>query len=843
MDEAVALGWGRAAETARALRRNLNGSSGSWTSWHAAIVPSPGMQATDRSSLATDADIPNSSQTATRTATPTRAAIVLDGAWRLSYGRGPGPDHPEGLKACAWPTIPATVPGTVESALVDAGIEPDPRVGDAAWGFQRYELHDWWYVREFTAEACPDQTSELVFDGMDCLATVWLNGVHLGDSANALIAHRFAAGCALRDGSNRLVVRIRSAIAWARSRPVAPGCFAGTLGWDGLRLRKPPHQFGWDIAPRLACGGLWRGVRLERLPRHRVAAVRWTTVAIDADRRSASLIVEWELDLDLYVGSEAAIPSGSLEVEIELMRAGRAVLSRRVPVLGHHGRLKTELEDIDAWWPRAWGEPALHRATLRLVDGARVLDESAETIGLRTVRLVRTDAVGADGKGLFHLEVNGRRLWAKGTNWVFLDALHHRDASHRDRCLDMVLELGCDMVRMWGGNVYEDDAFFERCDREGLLVWQDFAFACAIYPQDDEFARQVEIEAEAVITRLRNHACLALWCGGNETDEAHLWEGYGRDPSRDRITRDVLARAVAALDPCRPYVPSSPEITAAALTGAQPVDRHLWGPRDDFLSAYYRSSTAPFVSEIGYHGCPEEASLREMLGPGVEPWPVAGNRAWLPLAVRCGPRHQDNDARIELMRSQARLLTGEDPACLRDFIDASQMVQAEALKSFVLQARARKGASSGLLWWNLRDGWPIVSDAIVDYFFRRKLAYDVLARAQAGVLAIATERDGWGHRVAVVNDLLVDVRGVVDVVGHRTGPLLSRSFVAPANGIADAGTLPAADAIDCWRVRWTSTSGTVSQTHLLVGPRPYPLETLRAWYAWLGYALPPHAMA
>ena len=279
--------------------------------------------------------------------------------------------------------------------------------------------------------------------------------------------------------------------------------------------------------------------------------------------------------------------------------------------------------------------------------------------------------------------------------------------------------------------------------------------ACAIYPQNDEFVHQMEREAETIIPLLRNHPSLALWAGNNEGDMAYVWSGRTHlDPNDDRITRGVLPDAVRRLDPFRSYLPSSPyvspEVFERGFDRLSMPEIHLWGPRGYYKDPFYTEVGSHFVSEIGYHGCPDRASLEQMMEAAyVHPWQEDGswNRQWQAKAVAIFPQDRDfGQQRNDLMTKQIRHVFGDVPEDLDDFILASQIVQAEADKFFIESWRARKWDRTGILWWNLRDGWPILSDAIVDYYNRKKLAYTYIQRSQADICAVVSEGKGGEPR-------------------------------------------------------------------------------------------------
>ena len=762
--------------------------------------------------------------------------ISLNGPWALRYGQqnATAPESPDDLRHSDWPTIEATVPGNVELDLIAAGELPELYVGNRIYKLRSYEAHRWWYQRNFPTPPAPrGHRVFLQFEGLDCLGTIFINDHPIGATDNMLIGHTFDITDMLRSqGDNELLVRIDSAVLAGRRRQPVPVEWAGVANWESLPIRKAPHMYGWDIMPRVVSAGLWRGVNLLIVPPTRWRTVYWATLAADPERRTASLLVDWDF----------TTPEHHLDgwcIRITLRRDGHVAYSSEHAVLGTHGRAILDIQNAALWWPRGYGPAALYEARLELLDSTgNVQDVHERRIGLRTAQLQRTDILSPQGKGEFVFIINGQRVFAKGTNWVPLDAFHSRDRRHLDATFEMLVDLNCNMVRCWGGNVYEDDAFFDLCDRHGVMVWQDFALACAIYPQTDEFAAKIRAEAQAVVMKFRSHPSLVLWAGNNEIDDIYSWTKPGQDPNTDRLSRQVLPEVVRRLDPLRAYLPSSPYrspdlVQAGNYDHLKPED-HLWGPRDDFKGSYYISSPAHFASEIGYHGCPDRASLERMMDPS-HVWPWRDNEQWLTHAVRPLPQFTDYNYRIPLMAKQTAVLFGQVPDTLERFILASQISQAEALKFFIERFRQSKFDRTGILWWNLRDGWPIISDGIVDYFNRRKIAYDYVRRVQADICPICAEpRDGQ-HALVVVNDTLAVVSGRLRVDDVDTGELLSETTCEiAANDKALAGHITVAERPAFWRLEWSS-DGYIAVNYYLAGPRPFDLAQYLNWMEKLGW--------
>ncbi len=511
---------------------------------------------------------------------------------------------------------------------------------------------------------------------------------------------------------------------------------------------------------------------------------------------------------------------------------GTSRFAHETPVRFTAGTCEIAVPDARLWWPRGYGEANLYTVRCELLQNGRPVDERVERIGLRRIELRRTEITTAAGPGEFLFLCNGVPIMCKGTNWVPLDAFHGRDAERYAMALALLDDIGCNIVRCWGGNVYEDHAFFDFCDAKGIMVWQDFAFACGLYPQDAAFHEEVRAEAAQVVRALRNHPSLALWAGDNEIDV--FAAQMGRDPGVNAISRQVLPAVCASEDPARPYLPSSPYVSPEAFRrGAadQKVmpEQHLWGPRDYYKSRFYAESTAHFASEIGYHGCPGVSSLRRFLDAD-RLWPWQGNAQWRVHAADQVPGGGPYAYRIKLMADQVRELFGAEPDSLPDFALASQASQAEAKKFFIEMFRIAKWRRTGIIWWNLLDCWPQFSDAVVDWYGAKKLAWWYIRRAQAPVLLMLGEPEDWRCRLVAGNDTLRDAEGEFSVADADTGgTLLEGRYRAPANGTAVLGTLPVSRGDHrLFLIRWTA-QGRAWGSHYLLGAPPFSLERYKGW--------------
>jgi beta-mannosidase len=749
--------------------------------------------------------------------------ISLDGKWTLyHFPQGKYQiTHPDQLRTQGLASIEALVPGDVELDLSKQGELPaDLFFADNLAKLKPYELYEWWYQREFpTPAGIAGRRVELLFRGVDCLATYWLNGKGLGETSNALTEQSFdVTGKLSSAGPNILTVRLRSPIIEAASKRYDPvyTISAGRTNQEAIWIRKPAHSYGWDIMPRAVSAGLWRPVELIIHARHEITDMYFSTASLDS--RQATLAVSYELSTDLPL-----LPQLRLRVQA---RCGESTFTHIHKVEFTAGRFEIEVRDPQLWWPRGYGNPNLYQVTTQLLQGDKVLASREDSVGIRKLELTRTETTSLEKPGQFLFKVNGVPILVKGSNWVPADAFHSRDAGRYEKILALFIDLGCNMLRSWGGNVYEDDEFFDICDRHGIMVWQDFSMACAIYPQTPEFLEVMRQEAISVVRKLRNHPSLALWSGDNEVDQAYFYSGF--DPAHNKITRDVLPQVVFQCDPYRPYLPSSPymspEVIATGRTELMPED-HLWGPRDYFKSTYYTQHTAHFVSEIGYHGCPGLSSIKRFVDER-HAWPWQDNPQWIFHSTDT----TGNPYRINLMANQVKELFGALPDDIEDFILASQVSQAEAKKFFVEMTRLKKWQSTGLIWWNVMDGWPQFSDAIVDYYFNKKLAYYYIRRVQQPVCLMVDEPQDWRVRVVVGNDSREDANGHYRVWDADSGEtLLEGDYTAKANGNLEVGSIPVFHSGKrLFLMVWTA-NGQRFVNHYLQGMPPFSLAQYKSW--------------
>lgn len=584
----------------------------------------------------------------------------------------------------------AVVPGCVHQDLQRNGLIPDPFWGRNELDLQWIEECDWEYRRSFELDPAllDEDVVELVADGLDTVATVRLNGTEIGRSENMFVGHRWPVKELLRVGSNTLEVSFHSAMDYIRSHSLEhqPRETNDPVGRCTV-IRKEQCQFGWDWGPRFVTAGIWQDIRLEAWSRNRINSVR---IRQEHDEDAVRLHLTPELDRQS--------PSATFDWELELEAS---------PVASGHG-LNIEVPDPQLWWPNGQGEQPLYTLKVHLREEGTRVDSWERRIGLRTIRLDRT----ADAEGeSFRFVVNGRPIFAKGANWIpahaFVAGLT-RDDYARD--LGAAADVHMNMIRVWGGGIYESEDFFDLCDELGLLVWQDFMFSCTRYPGSDEFCELVDPEIEFQARRLRHRASLALWCGNNEILMINLPELKQHPEWRDdyrRLFHERIPEALAGVDDVTDYWPSSPDRGSEDVdhrTGEQRGDTHFWDvwhqrhPVSDYQKWRFR-----FVSEFGMQSfCSPETQAtfcppddRNVFGATMENHQKnrAGNQIILDYVSR----------RYRFPRSQD------------DLLYLSQLNQAYCIETGVEFYRRIMPHCMGALYWQLNDCWPVASWSSIEF--------------------------------------------------------------------------------------------------------------------------------
>lgn len=653
----------------------------------------------------------------------------------------------------------AKVPGTVHQDLLNHNRIPNPFYGMNEEAVQWVENEDWMYRTSFVVDEhqLGRDAAVLELDGLDTYADVFLNGALILRSDNMFVGHKIEVKPVLRKGVNQLLVRFRSPV-----KEVLPQL--QTNGFDypasndhspwrtSVYTRKAPYSYGWDWGIRLATCGIWRPVRLvfsdvARIEDYYVCQEAVTQAKADVDNRLeinnvTSNTVSALLKVDYHYSDS---DTKEIRKQIEL-RPGANTVS-----------LPVSIEKPHLWMPNGWGEPSLYKFTASLsVDGVEIAKQE-RNVGLRTVRVVMDD--DEHGKS-FYFVVNGKQMFAKGANFIPDDALLPNVTPERyKRIFEDVKAANMNMLRVWGGGIYEDDEFYDEADRNGILIWQDFMFACSSYPHDPLFVGRVEAEAEYNIKRLRGHASLAMWCGNNEIYEAMRYWGWQRKYSAEAFAEmergynvlfsELLPQMVERLDGTRFYMHSSPyEANWGRPKSWKTGDSHNWGTwhgRKPFES--FDTDVPRFMSEYGFQAFPEMKTIRTF-----------AEEKDFELESPVMNAHQKADIGNALIK-QTMGLYYKVPEKFEDLVYVGLVLQGQGMRHGIEAHRRNRPYCMGSLFWQLNDSWPVVSWSGIDYYGNWKALMYQSKRAFAPILINAI-KEGDDLCVYLVSDELQDHDGV-----------------------------------------------------------------------------------
>lgn len=684
----------------------------------------------------------------------------------------------------------ASVPGSVHTDLLANGLVEDPFYRDNEAKLQWVGKTDWEYRTTFEVPASllGRGRLELVFEGLDTYATVFLNERAVLEADNMFRTWRVDARGALRPGANTLRVHFRSPINEVLPRMKALGYELPASNDQGEKTsphtRKAPYHYGWDWGPRFVTSGVWRPVRLEAWDEARIESLRVVQTRLGKD--SAQMAAEIEV-----VSAGASHSSFVVDNLTDNPSAGSGASSRLIALRPGLNKVTVPftIDRPRLWWPNGLGAQPLYEIRARLLvpgigpDRRHQIDEASARVGLRTIELrQQKDAAGKS----FAFVVNGVPVFAKGANWIPADSFPERVTRERYRHLiQSARDANMNMLRVWGGGYYESDDFYELCDELGIMVWQDFMFACSMYPGDEKFLASVRAEAEDNVRRLRNHASVVLWCGNNEVETAwHHWGWKQSLPAKLwddylKLFHGVLPEVVAALDPSRPYWPSSPSSNLEEDADSQRTgDVHyweVWHAAKPFEE--YERQRPRFMSEYGFQSFPSVETVRAYTLP-------ADHDIGSPVMLA----HQKHPRGNQLIR-EYMLREYPEPKDFESFLYVSQVLQAEGIRTGAEHLRRIMPHNMGSLYWQFDDCWPVASWSGMDYFGRWK-ALQYYARRFYGPLLLSPHEEGGEVRLYVVSDRteatpaelrvrLLDFRG--RVLSESTGrvevaPLTSKTY-------------------------------------------------------------------
>lgn len=662
--------------------------------------------------------------------------------------------------------LPATVPGTVHQDLLQHKLLPDPFYGTNEKKIQWVEDKNWEYKTTFTvADSLFDyDAAQMTFEGLDTYADVYLNGSLLVKSDNMFVGYTVPVKQLLRKGENRLHILFHSPISSLMPQFESNG-FTYPADNDhrkerlSIFTRKAPYSYGWDWGIRMATSGIWRPVTLTFYDVATIDDFYVRQLSVTKDKAE----VMNELTLNSVSDEDK-----NAEIILSYSLNGGKETTITKPVTLKQGEVKINIpltvDNPRLWMPNGWGEPTMYDFKAKVICDGKIVAEKNQRIGLRSIRVVNEkDASGES----FYFEVNGQPIFIKGANYIPSDAMLPSVTKERYETLFRdTKEANMNMLRIWGGGTYEDDYFYQLADKNGILIWQDFMFACAPYPHDPAFMKRVGEEADYNIKRLRNHACLAMWCGNNEVFEAMkywgfnkhypedvyqgMWKGY------DMLFKELLPAKVKELDPDRFYVHSSPYFANWGRPESWGVgDSHNWGVwygKHTFESL--NENLPRFMSEFGFQSFPEMKTIASFASPDdyqIESEVMNGHQ-----------KSSIGNALIKTYMERDYII----PEKFEDFVYVGLVLQGKGMRIGFESHRRNRPYCMGTLYWQLNDSWPVVSWSSIDYYGNWKALHYQAQRAFAPVLVNPVQQSDslcyyiLSDKLEPLDDVTLDIRRI-----------------------------------------------------------------------------------
>lgn len=660
---------------------------------------------------------------------------------------------------------PATVPGVVHTDLLQNKIIEDPFFRLNERGLQWIDKEDWVYETCFTlaADMMRKENMELVFEGLDTYADVYLNDECILKANNMFRRWSIPVRQYIREENNILKVYFHSPVKidvpkWdalpyqypaSNDQSENGGLFNKKIS---IFARKAGYHYGWDWGSRLVTSGIWRPVYIRAWSDLRINDVFIEQKEVGAGRAVIAGHVELDADKDM---------DGVL-VTITDEATGRVLGEWQADLKRGTNRVTVDfvLHKPKLWWSNGLGEPFLYRFRTDIIAGGELLDSKTERVGIRSLKVVHQP--DKDGH-TFYIELNGRPVFAKGANYIPLDNFLPRvtPENYKRTILDAA-GVNMNMLRVWGGGIYENDVFYDLCDEHGIMIWQDFMFACSMYPAEGALLDNIHQEAVDNVKRLRNHACIALWCGNNECQDAWLGWGWKREIERqnkeyaDKIWAQyrqqyhvTLPGVVREYAPGTFYWPSSPFAFEGEMSGTTDGDRHYWSvwhgkaPISD-----YDSEKSRFFSEYGFQSFPEFESVKRY-APYPEDWDI---RSEVMMSHQRGGDHANGLIETYLLNEYKK------PRDFRAFLYMNHVLQGDAIKTAIESHRRQMPYNMGTLFWQHNDCWPVASWASRDYYGRWKAQHYYVRKAYDDIL-ISPVVEGDDLKVYAVSDRLENTSG------------------------------------------------------------------------------------
>ena len=682
--------------------------------------------------------------------------------------------------------LPAEVPGCVHTDLIKNNKIPQPFYRNNEKQLQWIDKNDWIYQCTFQLDSLQLKYNKILlnFKGLDTYARVKLNNQVILESDNMFRSYEKDVSNQLISGDNILEIVFTSPITVGLQKLQDLGYGLPAVndqsevgGLDDKKVsvftRKAPYQFGWDWGPRFVTSGIWRPIELVFIDKALIKDVYYKQSLINTEEA----VIDAVFEIDAFVG-------GKYQLDVYRDEETNILASTSVDLQSGINSITVPftIPEPELWWPNGMGNQYRYKFKARLSTENVIIDTLSQKIGLRSVELIREpDSLGTG----FYFRVNGRKIFAKGANYIPNDNFLNRVTVEKYQdIVQSAAESNMNMLRVWGGGIYENDIFYDLCDKYGILVWQDFMFACSMYPGDNAFLENVKQEAIENVIRLRNHSSIVLWCGNNEIDAAWcegdmncgwnwkqqytpkqrktIWHNY------DTLFHKILPDVIENYDQTRAYWPSSPQADWNEHAGytTRSGDMHYWGVwhGNEPFSSFYKY-IGRFMSEYGFQSLPEIQTIKKFTLP--HDWDFESEV--LSAHQRSG---YGNSRILEYMEKLYPV-----PDDFNQLLYVGQVMQAEAIKSAIQAHRANKPYCMGSLYWQLNDCWPGASWSGIDYYLSWK-ALQYFAKKAFAPVSVSFFPDEDTLRVYLNSDLYSNPKVQVHIaIKDFSGDILSEDLI------------------------------------------------------------------
>ncbi|MBT8318095.1 MAG: glycoside hydrolase family 2 protein [Lutibacter sp.] len=653
----------------------------------------------------------------------------------------------------------ATVPGVIHTDLLENNRIEDPFLETNELKLQWIENENWTYKTNFTLtnKELNQEQIEIEFEGLDTYATVFLNGTKIIEASNMFRTWKADIKKFLNEGENILEVNFVSPINYNREK-VESYPYKLPSGNETVDVkvsaftRKAAYQFGWDWGPRFVTSGIWKNVKINM----------WNTVRIDDIFVQTDSINNSKAFISVQVDIEGS-KTNEVNLELKLKKENGEELIKLIPLVIKKGnqtiQQKLEIENPNLWWPNGMGSPNLYELTVELKHDNQLFDIKRQNFGIRTIELIQEeDKIGTS----FYFKVNGKPIFMKGANYIPQDVFLPRVTNRSyQKIIEKVVKSNMNMLRVWGGGIYEKDIFYELCDKNGILVWQDFMFAGSLYPSDTEFLENIKQEVIDNVTRLRKHPSIALWCGNNEIEVAWKnwgWQqqfGYTKKDSLEiwnsykKIFQDLIPNTLKELDSKATYVHTSPLSNWGNSENFNHNSMHYWGVwhgKEPFKN--FKKNVGRFMVEYGFQSFPSMKTIQTF-----------ASDSSLSLDSKTMVNRQKSYIGNGLISKHINSWF-QTPDSFQDFVIKSQKTQTIALQTAIQSHRQQSPHCMGTLFWQLNDCWPGPSWSIIDYYGREKDAFNTVKENFKSVIAVLNNKK---NEIEIISDLTIDFNGIIQI--------------------------------------------------------------------------------